>query len=550
MPRMPVYTQQTTADGPGLAANASGVRVVGVGEGLERFGRALEQVGNKVQAERDELAIMEADRALNEWETSTLYDPEKGMLTRNGKAAQGASVEARTAFKQQVDTLGAKLGPRAAAQFRKLAATREQDIVRTLSRHELNQLASYSDAETKAYIQGSVEAAANNYTDPERTEGELIRQRAAIVTNAERLGLPPAVMQQQLEAAHSATRAAVIDRMLATGDYAGAETYYGKHADQIDGEQHARLQESIRRGTLRGKSQETADQLVTGGRVAALKAARAIDDPEMRDAVENRVSSHFAERDRIEAEAEKSVRESAWQAVESAGTLDVLTPQQLAVLSRDGYTLNQMENRMDAKRAGRAPKSDPATIDRLQRLAYQDAAGFMAYDLTKDYGTLDFQARQQFGNLQAAIKKDGATADAVVRLRTTNQMADDRLRNQLKIDVGEKASAREKDIALQFRTRFQQELVAKQLETGRKPNALEEAEILDRMTIEGRATDWFGTSTRAFQAGSDPDWRAAEVPAADRAEIVDALKRRGNKKPTEEQIAALYARSLGAPVGE
>src|SRR5690606_6751524 len=92
--------------------------------------------------------------------------------------------------------------------FRRMAIARRADVDRLLQRHVAREFEAYDAAATDAYLANSVEAAAANYTNPERIAVELDRQRAALLSRAARTGEAAEVTQQKLAAFTSNTHVA------------------------------------------------------------------------------------------------------------------------------------------------------------------------------------------------------------------------------------------------------------------------------------------------------------------------------------------------------
>lgn len=203
-------------------------------------GKALGDIGKNIYQDevrrQDEVAVLEADRKMSEWENKRLYDPKNGALAVKGKDAFGLPDTINKEFDDTANEIAKGLStPRQRDAFMRMRASRQRDVNGTLSRHVFNEIRQFDNNETSAYIANSQQAAANNYNDPERIGLEIERQHAAVSDFARRNGLEGSETERMLrERAVSGTHKLVIEKLLANGQDLAASRYYNGQGDAGD----------------------------------------------------------------------------------------------------------------------------------------------------------------------------------------------------------------------------------------------------------------------------------------------------------------------------
>jgi hypothetical protein len=184
-------------------------------------------------ARQDQIAVLEADRKLSEWENKRLYDPKDGALGVKGKDAFGLPDTVNKEYTDFTTELEKSLAnERQRDVFRRAASSRSKDINTTLSRHVFTEVRNFDNSETTNYLKNSQQAAALNYNDPNRVGLEIERQHAAISDFAKRNGIVGSETEKQMRAqAISDTHVGVIDRFLANGQDQAASDYFNGKGD-------------------------------------------------------------------------------------------------------------------------------------------------------------------------------------------------------------------------------------------------------------------------------------------------------------------------------
>jgi len=389
----PVVYQSTFAPAEAFGSAQAQGAIEG-GKALSQASDVLEANALKIQIEDNERAAKDADIALSQRiRDITLGDGDKaGYYSTRGENAvsnyRTVSEELEAARREVGETI---TNPRVREMFAKSAANRMDREANNIARHVAKERRVANDATSEARLGEAVsDAAAHN------ANGKVIAQSKAIIAGevadmAERNGwdkqVAAAKMKEALTAMHrSVIEAAVLD------DPARAQAYYAANKDQIDGRVHADLEKTLEKGTLRQQSQAEADRIFSLGLSDrdALKAARDIADPKLRDEVVSRVSDRQNERERLRRADERNLTRDAWETIKGGGSLDDISPATLAVIP--GTTLTSMrafQNRRAKDGRGYAASTKPETYNKLHNLYMEDKLAFSEYDITKHLGDLD-----------------------------------------------------------------------------------------------------------------------------------------------------------------
>ncbi len=326
MPTIPrINDQRAQNQGLPTVQQSANAPAGAFGPDLSEAANQFSQVAFKIKERADTARVMEADTNLMGLSNRLLYDPDKGALNARGKNALEADQRALAEFDKEVDTIRQNLSGRAQQEaFDKLVRQRRQQIERTTISHVNSEMRTYESQQYDALVEGSVETAANNYTDPKTIGMELKRQRAAIMARAQDQGWPEEQTAQALEAATSATHTSVMQRMLTDKQYDLAREYFEANGEQLEGEQYTRMKGLVEKGGRLRQAQQSADSIMAqySDEATALKEARKINDPEVRDDVTRRVKARFSEQRSIEKQVNTDAMEAATDLIEGGADID------------------------------------------------------------------------------------------------------------------------------------------------------------------------------------------------------------------------------------
>jgi len=305
--------------------------------------------------------------------------------------------------------LDAIQNPRVREMFESASTTRTAREGESMSRHVQAQRRVANDTVSEARLNEAADDAGRAHNDNKVIGQSLGIARAEVADMGERNGWAPEVVASKMQEAQTVIHRSVINAAMVQ-DPMAAQAYYDKNKDKIDGRVHAEIEKALEAGTLRKQSQDAEDSIMSRGldEASAMKAARAIKDPKVRDETVARIGNRFAENARIEARKERESKQAAWDVVKKGGTTDDLTPQQLAALPMGAFSsMREFEIRRAKDGMGYAKAPDPETETMLHRLFMDDKAAFAEYDMTQVIGKLDKPKYDYWTAQQRSLDKAG-----------------------------------------------------------------------------------------------------------------------------------------------
>lgn len=525
-----------------------------VGNAVARLGDTIEGagavVGQIAQAERqraDEVALMDAENKLSAWERRRLYDPQGGALATKGRDSFGLPETVAGEFEQVAGEIEKGLGTdRQRRAFARVKGNRSAQVDLTLRRHVLGEMQAYEAGELKAFVDNSLSDMAANATDPRRAGFELAKAVDAVKRSGPRLGLGPEQVEQQVEAVRTKGHIGVIDSLISQGQAGAARAYFEETKDQISGESLARVEKALREGTIRKQAQGAADKIIAeGGSLTQQRdKAKAIEDPDVRDNVMQRIEHEATVRDREQREQSENLLRGAYAVVEeSGGDVSAIQPGLWAQLDAKDLAGIRAYARNIAK--GEPVETDLETYYGLMRRAVSSNPAFLNENLLRYKGKLSEQDFQQVVGIQRSLREHsiGAAAEAeknrtkliVDEFASKTQVFNDRL-VAYGIDPNPKEGTPEAASVAQLRGMLDRRVRALSGgETGKTATNDEVREILDGLLSSSvtvrREGSWMGAFTSAPFFDADVKRRAFEltiedVPTADRGRIEKLLRDR------------------------
>lgn len=563
MPRVRAYggRQVTTAALPSAyRTNAPTAESLGAGLGEQIATIGLQGYAEIQQAERqkaDEIALLAADNALATWEAKRIYDPERGALTVKGRDAFGLpeTVNAElTEFAGKV--AGSLTTERQRTAFARAIANRRQAVNLQLQRHVFSEIQQYDAQETTASVQNATTAAVAQAGDPRAIRRELDRGAAVIVDYARRNGIGPEATGLQLMAFTSSVHVGVIDRLLTSGADRAAAVYYEQTKSQIDGKALAKIEAALEEGSLRGESQRRSDAILATAETQeqALEQARAIEEPKLRDAVEDRVVRQW----QLNRQAERGRREQAMvlagNLIDQRGTVDAVPPSIWTSLTVGEKTaLEQYAKR----KAGGGLQTDFAVFYRLFTQAAENPQAFAGENLMRYRHQLEDTEFKELVRLQASIRTDDREgANKVLDdFRTETQILNEAL-EIAGIDPTPPAGKRQTEqqaAVARMRREVADRVRLLQSSTGKKATNADVQAIADDVltdtvrTAPAQRAAWYGIPIpfldRPEERKRIVDLTVADVPRGARAEIEAALRAK-NRAVTDQSVLDLYVATL------
>ena len=513
----------------GQAIAATGSRVAGIG--LQLFSELQEQERRRA----DEVALLNAETRLAKWETARIYDPTKGALTVRGQEAFTLPEQINGEFDTLAGEIQKGLGTdRQRAAFERVKAQRSVSLDATIRRHVYGEMQRYEGQELQSLVENATSTAIANALDPRRVDEELTRAVAAIKTHAPRLGMGPEQIAKQVETVQSATHVGVIERLLANDKTKAAAVYFDEAKEQISGDAMARVEKALEEGGLRATSQQQADTILAAGGTLTEQRdkVKAIDDPKLRDLVEQRIEHEANVREKIDRDRDEATLTSAYNILDK--THDVRSIPVNVWAQLPGNQRASLRAYAEHLVRGVPVQTDLPTYYAMIQQAGEDPETFVKQNLLNYRHKLDEPEFKQLASLQLSLRngdRNRAEKD-LAGFRTHSQILEDTL-SLYGIDPKAKPGTPEDKAIAQLRRMLDRRVEAFQETTGKKIGNDDVQQIMDGLlstsvTVPG---SWWNIFPGGKSFSDTPqrllDLTIQDVPASERSLIEQALRRAG-----------------------
>lgn len=353
--RAPGYVPQTPTQGANPGNAFMPPQPVDIGPASKEIASLVQEH----QRRADEVSLIDADSQLASATDQLLYDPQSGALTKRGADAIHAQDGAEEGWRKTVSDITLTLPDRQRAQFKGIVARRSEDFNRTLARHVAGEVDQWEKDVTDAHLDSEFSLLVHNYNDPAAVQQGIDRQRAVISLDAERTGESPDVTAQRMAAATSRSHAAVIQLTLADGNDLTAAKYFQAHAGQLEPGQLLEIKKQVDVGSLRGESQRRSDSILasTATLGGAMREAAKIEDPQLRDATQERIGRQYELKNADERFQRDDAFQRAGQVLRQTGDLNTISPADWLKLSPEQQIqLHHLDS--DQRRPNQAGDSD------------------------------------------------------------------------------------------------------------------------------------------------------------------------------------------------
>jgi hypothetical protein len=506
-----------------------------VADAAGRFGQVVGQVANEIQEKEDQFAFAQAKSALlqadvearralendGDWQTH-----EKRYTESMTKAREKAAGMIRGNRDRALFDMDAKLDvERGVNEVRGLAKRKEIDWGRAsldgmLETNRTAALTAKDEATRAALILATREAIEGAKAKGYLSEQEAMNQQQGWTANYAEGFVGMQSAEERI-------------RLLSKPK--------GTVADYIAPDRRAALLEAAKREsrdlTVRRESQAQEDAIVAkhgGNWTAALKAAREIDDPEVRDSTVSRIKVRQAEAKAAELEQREALSEEAMSFINDGGKYA-----DLPLHIKNGLkpsALNSLRSYAEQTAGGGRRFTDPETLIELSELSADDPQRFGEISMLEYRDKLSDSDFEEFVDLQRKIRT-GSLDGKATGFMTMNQVRDQRLAELFgSARPSTKESEKQKEKRRKFIDQYEARLRSFRDETGKRPGADDARKILDDLTATV-VIDW-GRDKRVYELGERD---ISDVPQADRDEIIRELQKRG-KAITEQAIIDLYRR--------
>lgn len=520
--------------------------------GVDAVAGAVKSVGDVIKQKADDAVAIDAYTKTMAYKQGLLYGTPQtdtnpatpGALNLHGKDALSLTNDYSQKFDDYTNTIMTGMTPDQQMLYGKIRAQQKEDLTGTLEKHTYSETQAYNDDVVKSGIAVNRDEAVLNYQDPQKIAQAIDMQQRLIRDNASKKGLPPEEVQQQLEAVTSDTHQAVINRLLANQQDVQAKAYFDAHKDQISGADATVLEKSLEEGNLRAQSQKFVDGMESKNLTPqqAIDQIKTIDDPKLRDAVNERYKQDDLEKKRLVADNQVQLYQGAYNTMTQAKSLDAIPPNVMRALTPSQQ--DSLKSSYKQLIEGVPPTTDPARYYAIDKQIASDPVAFQKRNLMEDQPFLAPNVFQKFADMQKDSQKGNSkTLDGYM----SDKAVVDGVLTQNGIDPTAKPSNNTGKQAAQFRSMVDTQVQQLEAQTGKKASNEDIRNISNKLMINV-VTDkgvFYDTTKHQFQLQPGEEAKDIVVPKADQAAIVQKLQKRG--LPTDkDSINRIYLKGLNS----
>jgi len=372
MPSVPRYSQ------PKIQEQALRGGTINVNTSIEAFGGGaanaapaagkLAGVVGEIAAQEkkrvDELKDYEIQDKLTQWKRERLFDPEKGALLAQGQDALKVSELVKQDYEKFTSELGKGLTGTQADMFNRRKTEHLSNIMEKLEVHAFGEMEKYEDQRVQSRLENARIEAIDNFGDPKAIQHSLNEQAQVLLKYADRKGMGADWAQQKIQAQVSKTHFDVIERMLANDLDGNARQHYSRNKDFFVGDDKIRAEKLLKSGTVKGESMRLADRILseTNEIGAAMEYAKKIGNPDIRDAVENRIKDGFALKAKQDREKDDAQFMEAFRYTAEGGSMDNVPEGLLQALGPEQKTA--LQSVVASRKLGVERKTDPQVFNK------------------------------------------------------------------------------------------------------------------------------------------------------------------------------------------
>jgi len=559
MPQVPIAQRQVEIGAaPDLRSNVNApIETFGGGASAAAAAKSsnalLEGTTKLYEQERDaanERVFFDNDLLASQLQTKI----ELAVKNMHGKNAAAAPDYATKEWKGGIDEITKGMDDTQKGHILAAARVRRANLFKSTNYHVSTELNKYDDDQTEAYVKQAKSEAMLHPNDPDRVSLSIFQQESAIEKNAMKYGLSTQDIAIKKEVARSSTHLSVLDTIAESDDPdkdLKAKKYYDTHKDSFRFDDIEKAGKRVEAATKLGQTYRTSDTIFSKARnlTDAVKQAGQIQEPSLRKAVTEELSSRFSLKEKAEKQHEEDLEDHSGNVIDKTGDYEKIPEsikQQLSVTAK-----SRLKAYAKQKREGtQLPSNTDKYLD-LRLLAANPATrdDFAKMSMSQLRGELPGAEILALTKLQEGINKgDGKTKETLGGIETTNQIVMRTLGN-----AGIKAVS---DEGREFFRKLNRSVDEQHAATGKKPSGQEIQALMDGFLVEGIAEKkslfgfdslWPDSKKKAFEleeGKSFVDVEPDKIPATEKAKITDFLKRSG-KPITNENILKMFNLKFG-----
>lgn len=414
MPQVPTYGREERLNGaarPYEHYNLNGYMfgqgqaqaMANAGQGLNQIAAAALKISDTIEHTKG----MEFNNAIEKWKQDNLLDKENGYFSKQGADAAGKSPEVMQNYD---DFVAGWMKEHKASRFttkrlQEIATSKRTGILSNTTAHDLQETNKWADTEGKLGIENAISNIVAERNNPEGIKTQIENIKQITQWKGSLQNLDAKTIELQTRDNISQALCAILDTKMQENP-TEAKAFFEEHREDINSNLHSRYLSAIDQQERKYQAREMASMIVNkySNEQDAIKAAEAIEDVEMSDAVLSRVKRHFSQeehfKDLQQRESLDNFYNKAVIAAQSGQTLsydDI--PDDL-----DPHMKLQLMNYVNTNGQ---PETDDQVWETLYNMSVNDAQGFVKEDLNKYRGFLSDSEYKSFLKRQDEIKTGG-----------------------------------------------------------------------------------------------------------------------------------------------
>ncbi len=431
MPQVPTYGREERLNGaarPYEHYNLNGYMfgqgqaqaMANAGQGLNQIAAAALKINDTIEYTKG----MEFNNAIEKWKQDNLLDKENGYFSKQGADAAGKSPE----IMQNYDDFVAdwmkehKTSRFTSKRLEAISSQKRTGILSNTTAHDLQETNKWADTEGKLGIENAISNIVAERNNPEGIKTQIENIKQITQWKGSLQNLDAKTIELQTRDNISQALCAILDTKMQENP-TEAKAFFEEHREDINSNLHSRYLSAINQEERKYQAREMASMIVNkySNEQDAIKAAEAIEDVEMSDAVLSRVKRHYSQeehfKDLKQRESLDNFYNKAVIAAQNGSTLsydDI--PDDL-----DPHMKLQLMNYVNSNGQ---PETDDQVWETLYNMSVNDAQGFAKEDLNKYRGFLSDSEYKSFlkrqndiktGNFYTTIKDDDKKIDAALK---------------------------------------------------------------------------------------------------------------------------------------
>lgn len=359
----------------------------------------------KAQDQADQLVVLEKRREFENAKTKALFDEKEGALFAQGKNA----FEARNRANEMLSKTGQELveslsNERQKTLFNNYLGNEEVDINRRLTIHTSREIRKHDEDLTKSSLDSLLNRAMTDFSNPNKIAENLAEQEILLRQMGERNGLAPEIVESEILRQKSTTHINILAKMASNEMDMGASKYFAAVKGSMTEADQIKADKMLKEASYRGQSQRFVDQLNQRGLglEEGLNEAAKIQDPRLREEVEQRFSRVINLKQQADNFRQEKIQMSALNLIDQGKGIDAIPVEQWSSL--DDNRRKGIMSYMSAKARGEDKRTDFEVYYDLKEMAAKAPDKFQQVNILDYQNKLSNSDLKQMIDLQTGVR--------------------------------------------------------------------------------------------------------------------------------------------------